>query len=93
MEGRAARCAWEDARVQQPRPCDRYKHACAVCRGFVYLYGGRSSTTLRDFWRYHTGELAPSLVWQDSTSSHHETEDTLYLTHYPHLKSFCHRDG
>ncbi|NXM46861.1 GEFF factor, partial [Gymnorhina tibicen] len=54
MKGRAAHRAWEGARAQQPRPCDRYKHACAVCRGFVYLYGGRSSTTLRDFWRYHT---------------------------------------
>lgn len=62
MKGRAARGA---AEAQQPRPCDRYKHACAVCRGFVYLHGGHGSTTLRDFWRYHTGELAPSLVCQD----------------------------
>ncbi|KAL9848205.1 uncharacterized protein GJ701_006702 isoform 2-T6 [Geothlypis trichas] len=51
MKGRAARGA---AEAQQPRPCDRYKHACAVCRGFVYLHGGHGSTTLRDFWRYHT---------------------------------------
>lgn len=65
MKGRAARGAREAAEAQQPRPCDRYKHACAVCRGFVYLYGGHGSTTLRDFWRYHTGELAPSLVGQD----------------------------
>ncbi|NXH39059.1 LZTR1 regulator, partial [Dicaeum eximium] len=54
MKGRAARSAWDAAEAQQPRPCDRYKHACAVCRGAVYLYGGHGSTTLRDFWRYHT---------------------------------------
>ncbi|XP_058695302.1 leucine-zipper-like transcriptional regulator 1 homolog isoform X1 [Poecile atricapillus] len=54
MKGRAARGAWEAAGAQQPRPRDRYKHACAACRGFVYLYGGRGSTTLSDFWRYHT---------------------------------------
>ncbi|XP_037998083.1 leucine-zipper-like transcriptional regulator 1 isoform X5 [Motacilla alba alba] len=54
MKGRAARGARGAAEAQQPRPCDRYKHACAVCRGFVYLYGGHGSTTLRDFWRYHT---------------------------------------
>ncbi|XP_039925264.1 leucine-zipper-like transcriptional regulator 1 isoform X1 [Hirundo rustica] len=54
MKGRAAGGARGAAGAQQPRPCDRYKHACAVCTGFLYLYGGHGSTTLRDFWRYHT---------------------------------------
>ncbi|XP_048165961.1 leucine-zipper-like transcriptional regulator 1 homolog isoform X3 [Corvus hawaiiensis] len=72
MKGSAAPCAWEGARVQQARPCDRYKHACAVCRGFVYLYGGRSSTTLRDFWRYHTD----SARWTESCNEPAETESS-----------------
>ncbi|NXC39993.1 LZTR1 regulator, partial [Penelope pileata] len=46
MRGKAAGC-------RQPSPCARYKHACAVCSGFVYLHGGRNAATLRDFWRYN----------------------------------------
>ncbi|NXX30700.1 LZTR1 regulator, partial [Nicator chloris] len=52
MRGGAARGA--GAAAGGPRPCDRYKHACAVCRGSVYLHGGRGCSTLGDFWRYHT---------------------------------------
>ncbi|NXQ88637.1 GEFF factor, partial [Nyctibius grandis] len=53
MKGTTARCAWKCAPQKQPSPCDRYKHACIICRGFVYLYGGRSTTSLGDFWRYN----------------------------------------
>ncbi|NXJ05904.1 GEFF factor, partial [Odontophorus gujanensis] len=52
MKGKAAHCDWKPAPQRRPSPCDRYKHACVICRGFVYLYGGRSTTSLRDFWRY-----------------------------------------
>ncbi|NXE72650.1 TEA3 protein, partial [Cochlearius cochlearius] len=52
MKGKTAHCDWKLAPQKKPSPCDRYKHACAICRGFVYLYGGRNTTSLRDFWRY-----------------------------------------
>ncbi|XP_052647051.1 putative protein tag-53 isoform X2 [Harpia harpyja] len=52
MKGKTARCDWKSAPQKKPSPCDRYKHACIICRGFVYLYGGRNTTSLRDFWRY-----------------------------------------
>ncbi|NXX86360.1 TEA3 protein, partial [Urocolius indicus] len=53
MKGKAAGSGWQCAPQKQPSPCDRHKHACAVCRGFVYLHGGRSTTSLGDFWRYN----------------------------------------
>ncbi|XP_071602837.1 kelch domain-containing protein 3-like isoform X1 [Heliangelus exortis] len=53
MKGKTAHCDWNSAPPKKPSPCDRYKHACVICRGFVYLYGGRNTTSLRDFWRYH----------------------------------------
>uniref|UniRef100_A0A8C3L851 Uncharacterized protein n=1 Tax=Chrysolophus pictus TaxID=9089 RepID=A0A8C3L851_CHRPC len=53
MKGKAAHCDWKCAAQRKASPCDRYKHACVVCRGFVYLYGGRNTTSLRDFWRYN----------------------------------------
>ncbi|XP_032301605.1 leucine-zipper-like transcriptional regulator 1 homolog isoform X1 [Coturnix japonica] len=53
MKGKAAHRDWKSAAQRQPSPCDRYKHACVICRGFVYLYGGRNTTSLRDFWRYN----------------------------------------
>ncbi|NXF36488.1 LZTR1 regulator, partial [Nyctibius bracteatus] len=53
MKGTTAHWAWKRAPQKQPSPCDRYKHACVVCRGFVYLYGGRNTTSLGDFWRYN----------------------------------------
>ncbi|NXU75040.1 GEFF factor, partial [Oreotrochilus melanogaster] len=53
MKGKTAHCDWNSAPQKKPSPCDRYKHACVICRGFVYLYGGRNTTSLRDFWRYH----------------------------------------
>ncbi|XP_064013607.1 leucine-zipper-like transcriptional regulator 1 [Pogoniulus pusillus] len=52
MKGQTARCGWKSAPQKQLSPCDRYKHTCVICRGFVYLYGGRNTTSLRDFWRY-----------------------------------------
>ncbi|NXG00666.1 TEA3 protein, partial [Sakesphorus luctuosus] len=52
MKGKTAQCDWKSAPQKQPCPCDRYKHACVICRGFVYLHGGRNITSLRDFWRY-----------------------------------------
>ncbi|KAM6268700.1 uncharacterized protein LJ264_004737 isoform 1-T1 [Porphyrio hochstetteri] len=52
MKRRTAHCDWKSAPQKKPSPCDRYKHACAICRGFVYLYGGRNTTSLRDFWQY-----------------------------------------
>ncbi|XP_017679027.1 PREDICTED: host cell factor 2-like isoform X2 [Lepidothrix coronata] len=53
MKGKTEHCGWKSAPQQKPCPCDRYKHACVVCRGFVYLHGGRNMTSLRDFWRYN----------------------------------------
>uniref|UniRef100_A0A8B9HYD6 Uncharacterized protein n=1 Tax=Anser brachyrhynchus TaxID=132585 RepID=A0A8B9HYD6_9AVES len=52
MKGKMAHCDWKSAPQEKPSPCDRYKHACVICREFVYLYGGRNATSLRDFWRY-----------------------------------------
>ncbi|NWS96659.1 RNGB protein, partial [Mionectes macconnelli] len=53
MKGKTEHCGWKSAPQQKPSPCDRYKHACVLCRGFVYLHGGHSMTSLRDFWRYN----------------------------------------
>ncbi|KAM9011101.1 kelch domain-containing protein 1-like isoform 1-T3 [Ara ararauna] len=53
MKGKTAQCDWKSAAPKKPSPCDRYKHACIICRGFLYLYGGRNTTSLRDFWRYN----------------------------------------
>ncbi|XP_065494027.1 leucine-zipper-like transcriptional regulator 1 homolog isoform X1 [Caloenas nicobarica] len=53
MKGNTAHCDEKSAPQKQPCPCDRYKHACIICRGFLYLYGGRNTTSLRDFWRYN----------------------------------------
>ncbi|XP_069472847.1 leucine-zipper-like transcriptional regulator 1 homolog [Ambystoma mexicanum] len=33
-------------------PRDRFKHACALYGGFVYIFGGRNNSILSDFWRY-----------------------------------------
>ncbi|KAM6078431.1 kelch domain-containing protein 1-like isoform 1-T2 [Theristicus caerulescens] len=56
MKGKMTHCDWKPAPQKKPSPCDRYKHACVICRGFVYLYGGRNTTSLRDFWRYNIGK-------------------------------------
>ncbi|KAM4669741.1 putative protein tag-53 [Amazona ochrocephala] len=53
MKGKTAQCDWKSASPKKSSPCDRYKHACIICRGFLYLYGGRNTTSLRDFWRYN----------------------------------------
>ncbi|NXD80366.1 GEFF factor, partial [Halcyon senegalensis] len=56
MKGKTAHCSWKSAPQKKPSPSDRYKHACVTCRGFVYLYGGRNTTSLKDFWRYDIGK-------------------------------------
>ncbi|XP_032847447.2 leucine-zipper-like transcriptional regulator 1 homolog [Tyto alba] len=53
MKGKTVQCDWKSALQKKPSPCDRYKHTCIICRGFVYLYGGRNCTSLKDFWRYN----------------------------------------
>ncbi|XP_075789184.1 uncharacterized protein LOC102448459 [Pelodiscus sinensis] len=52
MRRKTAEYLWKPVPQNKPSPCNRFKHACSVCRGFVYLYGGRSNSTLSDFWRY-----------------------------------------
>ncbi|XP_039769370.1 tip elongation aberrant protein 3-like isoform X2 [Ornithorhynchus anatinus] len=44
--------SWEPLPQSQPCPCDRFKHACCLWGGFVYLHGGRRNCSLSDFWRY-----------------------------------------
>ncbi|XP_055668156.1 uncharacterized protein LOC114014057 [Falco peregrinus] len=53
MKGKTAHGSWKSAPQKKPSPCNRYKHACIICRGFIYLYGGRNTTGLKDFWRYN----------------------------------------
>ncbi|KYO18212.1 leucine-zipper-like transcriptional regulator 1 [Alligator mississippiensis] len=52
MKGKTAECVWKPIPQSKSSPCDRYKHACCICKGFVYLHGGRHTTNLSDFWRY-----------------------------------------
>ncbi|XP_044293916.1 tip elongation aberrant protein 3-like [Varanus komodoensis] len=51
MKGETVACSWTPVPQSAVSPCDRFKHACCICRGFLYVYGGRQSTTLSDFWR------------------------------------------
>ncbi|KAG8125212.1 hypothetical protein E2320_020446 [Naja naja] len=44
--------SWNPVEQSKISPCDRYKHACCICRGFLYVYGGRRNTSLSDFWRF-----------------------------------------
>ncbi|KAK9410503.1 leucine-zipper-like transcriptional regulator 1 [Crotalus adamanteus] len=44
--------SWNPVKQSKISPCDRYKHACCICRGFLYVYGGRRNTSLSDFWRF-----------------------------------------
>ncbi|XP_048725665.1 putative protein tag-53 isoform X2 [Caretta caretta] len=53
MKRKTAMCLWKPVPQSKPFPCDRFKHACSICRGFVYLYGGRCNSSLSDFWRYN----------------------------------------
>ncbi|XP_048834350.1 uncharacterized protein si:dkey-3d4.3 isoform X2 [Brienomyrus brachyistius] len=46
-------CLWTPVSQEDPAPCDRYKHACCCQGGNIYLLGGRSQTTLNDFWKYN----------------------------------------
>ncbi|XP_069080720.1 leucine-zipper-like transcriptional regulator 1 isoform X2 [Pleurodeles waltl] len=43
---------WEPIPQRAQAPCDRFKHACAMYGGFIYIFGGRNNTILSDFWRY-----------------------------------------
>ncbi|XP_025022133.1 leucine-zipper-like transcriptional regulator 1 [Python bivittatus] len=47
--------SWNPVEQSKISPCDRYKHACCICRGFLYVYGGRRNTSLSDFWRFKIG--------------------------------------
>ncbi|XP_058051575.1 leucine-zipper-like transcriptional regulator 1 homolog isoform X1 [Ahaetulla prasina] len=44
--------SWNPVKQSKTSPCDRYKHACCICRGFLYVYGGRRNSSLSDFWRF-----------------------------------------
>ncbi|XP_043916597.1 tip elongation aberrant protein 3-like [Protopterus annectens] len=46
-------CLWRLLPQDKCAPSDRFKHACSVVKGFVYLYGGRDKTGLNDLWRYN----------------------------------------
>ncbi|ETE70891.1 hypothetical protein L345_03292, partial [Ophiophagus hannah] len=48
--------SWNPVKQSKISPCDRYKHACCICRGFLYVYGGRRNTSLSDFWRFKIGK-------------------------------------
>ncbi|KAJ7345908.1 hypothetical protein JRQ81_001858 [Phrynocephalus forsythii] len=52
MKKKTEYSSWKPVPQSKDSPCDRFKHACCICRGFLYVYGGRQSTTLSDFWRY-----------------------------------------
>ncbi|KAK1797759.1 hypothetical protein P4O66_008114 [Electrophorus voltai] len=53
MSQRSSSCLWTSVPQVSPAPCDRYKHASCVCRGNVYLLGGRERHSLKDFWKYN----------------------------------------
>ncbi|XP_033017979.1 ras guanine nucleotide exchange factor F-like isoform X1 [Lacerta agilis] len=52
MKRKTAEYSWKPVLQSKSSPCDRFKHACCICRGFLYVYGGRQNTSLNDFWRY-----------------------------------------
>ncbi|XP_008108092.2 rho GTPase-activating protein gacHH isoform X1 [Anolis carolinensis] len=52
MKRKTVQYSWQPVLQNNITPCDRFKHATCICRGFVYIYGGRKNTTLNDFWRY-----------------------------------------
>ncbi|XP_061465150.1 leucine-zipper-like transcriptional regulator 1 homolog isoform X2 [Rhineura floridana] len=52
MKRKTAEYSWKPVSQSKSSPCDRYKHACCICRGFLYVYGGRQNSSLSDFWRY-----------------------------------------
>ncbi|XP_066467830.1 actin-fragmin kinase-like isoform X2 [Tiliqua scincoides] len=52
MNGKTAEYSWKPVLQSNGSPCDRFKHACCISRGFIYIHGGRHTTTLSDFWRY-----------------------------------------
>ncbi|KAL8183127.1 UNVERIFIED_CONTAM: hypothetical protein K2H54_018397 [Gekko kuhli] len=55
MKRKTAEYSWKPVLHTKVSPCDRFKHACCICRGFLYVYGGRHTTSLSDFWRYSIG--------------------------------------
>ncbi|MEE6488770.1 hypothetical protein FKM82_015366 [Ascaphus truei] len=52
MRKESADCLWEPLTQSENAPCDRFKHACSVYDGYVYIHGGHNNYSLRDFWRY-----------------------------------------
>uniref|UniRef100_A0A8C8SR54 Uncharacterized protein n=1 Tax=Pelusios castaneus TaxID=367368 RepID=A0A8C8SR54_9SAUR len=86
MKRKTATCLWKPVPQSKPSPCDRFKHACSICRGFVYLYGGRCNSSLSDFWRYNIAsnewemldcsEDGPEELEEHSMVAYH---DTLYI--------------
>ncbi|XP_060118751.1 leucine-zipper-like transcriptional regulator 1 homolog isoform X3 [Heteronotia binoei] len=71
MKRKTAEYSWKPVLQTKVFPCDRFKHACCICRGFLYVYGGRHTTTLSDFWRYRIG----SNEWERLDSSENGPEE------------------
>ncbi|KAM4626186.1 kelch domain-containing protein 1-like isoform 1-T2 [Discoglossus pictus] len=44
---------WEPLTQSDHTPCERFKHACVVYDGFIYIHGGRQDCSLGDFWKYN----------------------------------------
>lgn len=59
---------WEPIPPRSLAPCDRFKHACAMYGGFIYIFGGRNNTMLSDFWRYRIAynEWEPLVCCEES---------------------------
>ncbi|XP_072114821.1 kelch domain-containing protein 1 isoform X1 [Mobula birostris] len=47
---------WRHLSQTSTAPVERYKHGCCVWRGYIYLYGGRRLSGLKDFWRYNIAQ-------------------------------------
>ncbi|XP_062972763.1 rab9 effector protein with kelch motifs-like [Elgaria multicarinata webbii] len=52
MKRKTAAYSWKPVLPSKASPCDRFKHACCISSGFLYVHGGRQNTSLSDFWRY-----------------------------------------
>ncbi|XP_010893059.2 tRNA wybutosine-synthesizing protein 2/3/4 isoform X2 [Esox lucius] len=81
MSHRSSPSLWNVLPQRSPAPCDRYKHACCSYRGEVFMLGGRSSSLLRDFWKYNVvrnewteldcgGDAAPEELQEHSMVAH-----------------------
>ncbi|XP_043550149.1 RING finger protein B [Chiloscyllium plagiosum] len=47
---------WRQLSQSKAAPLERYKHGCCIYEGYMYLYGGRRQTGMRDFWRYNIAQ-------------------------------------